>query len=650
MNEKTSTVEALPRSVSMLVEDFTAKHLFATDTTLHQNAIAPNGGSLGPAKKPQSTAPHPDLLPQTTMVTDAENQIPGSTNLSPSEVKNPTDQFTPLHLMAPSTTHLQRSYKSMVVGDRLLQEVDLDNLDSMSDFENTCEDISGLTVMEQNHGKYACPAFCLSEQEEDRIQQPWKDGLIVKLLGRSIGYKALETRLNQLWAKNGSLIIIDLDQDYFLVVFTNYSDRFLALNGGPWLIFDHYLTVRKWCPDFQPTIASIRRVAVWVRFSQLPIEYYDAKMLTFIGNRIGKTVKVDKTTLQQVRGKYARVCVEVDLGEPLLAMFELKGRIYKIEYEGLHQLCLSCGRYGHSKDSCPEKTPTPTAGTENDGSNSNMDGNGGEPCMWTVVQKPRRQKRADPKVSSNETNGGKGTQHSTKKDGASGATIGSRFAILHNEPVKHPQTEISTDSQQRMDLTPSNHGNNSHIHGQNTPTNMEKPQSTSPSVVMESTPRRQKKDTGHSQAKPELKILHSLQDKNGVNVKVKIREPTTTMSNFSIDRLKRDIQQVKHEQGTTNIADFINQVVYNKPRNNLFTHKPPGSATSNTSQMVEIHHPSTPMDINSNTTKEPPDKATHHESDLLGTGTKKLEENTSDKKAESFAANQGREDLPKPTQ
>jgi hypothetical protein len=36
---------------------------------------------------------------------------------------------------------------------------------------------------------------------------------------------------------------------------------------------------------------------VWVRISGLPIEYYDAKILHYIGNRIGKTVKVDKNTL-----------------------------------------------------------------------------------------------------------------------------------------------------------------------------------------------------------------------------------------------------------------------------------------------------------------------------------------------------------------
>ncbi|MCI97078.1 hypothetical protein A2U01_0118378, partial [Trifolium medium] len=39
---------------------------------------------------------------------------------------------------------------------------------------------------------YACPEIVLSQHEEKRIQRPWRRGVIVKLLGRRIGYKALE--------------------------------------------------------------------------------------------------------------------------------------------------------------------------------------------------------------------------------------------------------------------------------------------------------------------------------------------------------------------------------------------------------------------------------------------------------------------------
>lgn len=36
-------------------------------------------------------------------------------------------------------------------------------------------------------------------------------------------------------------------------------------------------------------------------------------------------------------------------------MFSIKGRHYKVEYEGLHLLCLSCGKYGHFPKNCPHK-------------------------------------------------------------------------------------------------------------------------------------------------------------------------------------------------------------------------------------------------------------------------------------------------------
>lgn len=96
----------------------------------------------------------------------------------------------------------------------------------------------------------------------------------------------------------------------------------------------------------------VNQLAVWVRISVLPIEYYDQSVLTFIGNRIRKTIKVDRTTLSRERGKYASLCIQVDLTKPLLAMFAIKDRHFKIEYKGLHLLCLKYGKYGHSAEGC----------------------------------------------------------------------------------------------------------------------------------------------------------------------------------------------------------------------------------------------------------------------------------------------------------
>jgi hypothetical protein len=64
---------------------------------------------------------------------------------------------------------------------------------------------------------------------------------------------------------------------------------------------------------------------VRVRISGVPFEYYDDNILHFIKIGIGQTVKVDRNMLMQVMGKYARLCVEVDLAKALLAMFTIKG-------------------------------------------------------------------------------------------------------------------------------------------------------------------------------------------------------------------------------------------------------------------------------------------------------------------------------------
>ncbi|MCH84794.1 hypothetical protein A2U01_0005630 [Trifolium medium] len=212
-----------------------------------------------------------------------------------------------------------------------------------------------MEVVEKVRGGHACPEFVLTEEEESRLQMPWRKGIIVKLLGRRIGYKALENRLKQMWVRNGVINIVDVGNDFFLVTFTNMEDHYRALIDGPWMIYDNYLVVREWSPNFHPFGEVIEKVAVWVRFSGLPIEYYDKKILYFIGNRIGRTVKVDRTTTTQTRGKYARLCVEVDLTKPLLAMFQIKDRYYKVEYEGLHMLCLACGTFGHYKEGCVVK-------------------------------------------------------------------------------------------------------------------------------------------------------------------------------------------------------------------------------------------------------------------------------------------------------
>lgn len=57
---------------------------------------------------------------------------------------------------------------------------------------------------------------------------------------------------------------------------------------------------------------------VWLRFRELPLEVFDEESLADLGELIGRTVKVDPISVDVYRGRYARVCVEMDLGKPLI--------------------------------------------------------------------------------------------------------------------------------------------------------------------------------------------------------------------------------------------------------------------------------------------------------------------------------------------
>ncbi|KAJ0101782.1 hypothetical protein Patl1_05175 [Pistacia atlantica] len=130
-------------------------------------------------------------------------------------------------------------------------------------------------------------------------------------------------KMSLLWAH---LLIIKL---------TGRMDYEYALTGGPWLMFDHYLTLKQWHPDFDPAMAMIDRILAWIRLPGLPVEYYDDEFLQCVGNVVGKTIKIDDNTTSQCREK---------------------DNVKKIEYEGVHLICFGRGKDDHDATHCPSHT------------------------------------------------------------------------------------------------------------------------------------------------------------------------------------------------------------------------------------------------------------------------------------------------------
>ena len=189
-------------------------------------------------------------------------------------------------------------------------------------------------------------AIKLSRQTKHNIRERWAHSLIVKVHGRTMGFHFLHSRIMQLWKPTGRLDCIDLGEDFFLIKFGLIEDYDTVLKGGPWFIGEHYLTIRAWEPYFKPNAIACSKVAMWARLPRLPIEFYDMGVLKEIGNAIGPVLRIDATTASGTRGRYARICVQVDLAKPLVRRVFIGRFGQEVLYEGISSSVLPAEGWG----------------------------------------------------------------------------------------------------------------------------------------------------------------------------------------------------------------------------------------------------------------------------------------------------------------
>ncbi|KAE8735657.1 hypothetical protein F3Y22_tig00000340pilonHSYRG01097 [Hibiscus syriacus] len=195
------------------------------------------------------------------------------------------------------------------------------------------------------NGHGAIPSICFSDRVHDQIDRNTRNAIIVCLLGRTIGCKTMVTRVHALWKPAGEMQLIDLDNNYFLVRFTDERDFTNVLTKGPWMIYGSYLTIQPWSQSFKMSEKHPSHVVVWIRLPGLPYRYYTKALFCYIASFIGRVIKIDYNTDGGERGKFARLDVLVDLNKPFLSCIRVDGSIKKLEYEGLQQVCFACGVY-----------------------------------------------------------------------------------------------------------------------------------------------------------------------------------------------------------------------------------------------------------------------------------------------------------------
>lgn len=107
--------------------------------------------------------------------------------------------------------------------------------------------------------------------------------MVIKLIGRSIGFTTLLNRIQLLLKLDSPLQLMDLDNNFYLVRFGDKRDMERVLTDGPWVLFGHCLSVQCWTPSFSTDSNVFDSLVVWICLLALLECYYLGCLLRVIG-------------------------------------------------------------------------------------------------------------------------------------------------------------------------------------------------------------------------------------------------------------------------------------------------------------------------------------------------------------------------------
>ncbi|KAK9028213.1 hypothetical protein V6N11_068023 [Hibiscus sabdariffa] len=147
----------------------------------------------------------------------------------PTDTDNPrgTDPTVPLTNAAPSEQRIP-SYRDKLTGTSRMPAEEEEILDE-DDFEILEGDVKRSVVDGIINIDFSTRVQDLAVKSLDRT-------IVVKLLGRRIGFNTLRGKLYELWKPSQPFRLMDIENDYFLVTFKAHSDFLNAIAGGPWTI------------------------------------------------------------------------------------------------------------------------------------------------------------------------------------------------------------------------------------------------------------------------------------------------------------------------------------------------------------------------------------------------------------------------------
>ncbi|GJT71966.1 zinc knuckle CX2CX4HX4C containing protein [Tanacetum coccineum] len=185
-------------------------------------------------------------------------------------------------------------------------------------------------------------------------------------------------------AKYGLKRIVMNAKGFFFFKFDSWTGLDAVLEGGPWMIHNSSIILKKWSMNTSLQKEELTRIPIWVKLHDVPIQVFEEDGISLIAIYLGKPIMLDSYTSSMCkeswgRSSFAQCLIEINseakfLDYITIGIPDLDGPGYtkvtiRVEYEWKPPRCLTCNIFGRTGETCLKKVATDPGVNDNNSSN-----------------------------------------------------------------------------------------------------------------------------------------------------------------------------------------------------------------------------------------------------------------------------------------
>lgn len=195
---------------------------------------------------------------------------------------------------------------------------------------------------------------CPPQDVVDQGSDLWTDCIVGYFLDKKVPFPIVKNIVMRIWEKFGIYDVRANDQGFFFFKFSKVDAYRSLMETGPCHIAGKLMILKQWEPQMVLTKENLSTIPIWVQFSNIPLEFWTERGLSYIASGIGKPLYADVLTEKGQRLSFAKICVEVTVDSPLPDVVEVEyangsSAFVATKYPWKPSRCSECRVFGHTE-------------------------------------------------------------------------------------------------------------------------------------------------------------------------------------------------------------------------------------------------------------------------------------------------------------